>query len=486
MALLVLAVTSGSSRLEAAGIAYTKLATLGSIGSSIRSAPLLKGSELFVACYSGGSNSAGSVFAYNVSTENITHVYSFSGLFGVNGSSPQGGLALLGDVFYGTTVFGGTNTTEGVLFKLTPSGVYTKLLDFGGAIGGEPTETLAVSGDTLYGSTLTGGTYNWGSLFAATTNGAIVWTKMFDGTNGRHATQLIPLGDYLYGATFGGGVHSDGTTFRIKKDGTGFTTLYSFAGGSDGAYPYSLSLGWDGRMYGTTAGYAGDDDATVFYMGTNGIPTTVLHLTDGDYATGATLGPNGLIYATTRGTGKNGNAGRVYQLGTNGSALTLVTYPYPSQVVTQAYVAPITFGPDNRAYYGYYYSNSFVRLGFPMATALKIDTLTCTNTAYSWSAVAGQAYAVRQGDDVSTYSTIATVVPTNGVGQYVGRSFRTNTFTRLVVFTTNTMTGFDVAMTNGAVMRSSAWGPPVDQRDTNCVPRYVGGGSGDTNGPPSP
>ena len=50
---------------------------------------------------------------------------------------------------------------------------------------------------------------------------------------------LILSGNTLYGTTAGGGSHNLGTVFAIDTDGTGFTNLYSFTGGSDGAAPGS-------------------------------------------------------------------------------------------------------------------------------------------------------------------------------------------------------------------------------------------------------
>jgi hypothetical protein len=41
----------------------------------------------------------------------------------------------------------------------------------------------------------------------------------------------------------------------VNTDGTGFTTLYTFTGGTDGSAPCdSLIQGSDGRLYGTACG----------------------------------------------------------------------------------------------------------------------------------------------------------------------------------------------------------------------------------------
>jgi uncharacterized repeat protein (TIGR03803 family) len=59
----------------------------------------------------------------------------------------------------------------------------------------------------------------------------------------------------LYGTTFYGGASSHGVVFRLTQSGSGWisTPLYSFQGGSDGAYPYSgVTIGPDNALYGAT------------------------------------------------------------------------------------------------------------------------------------------------------------------------------------------------------------------------------------------
>ena len=65
------------------------------------------------------------------------------------------------------------------------------------------------------------------------------------GTNSDGAepqASLIISGNKLYGTTYGGGSSGGGTVFAVNTNGTGFTNLHSFTGGSDGTVPVGLIL----------------------------------------------------------------------------------------------------------------------------------------------------------------------------------------------------------------------------------------------------
>ncbi len=57
----------------------------------------------------------------------------------------------------------------------------------------------------------------------------------------------------LYGATLGGS-HNQGAIFKLTNRNSSWTLspLYSFAGGTDGAFPVGVTVGSDGRLYGAT------------------------------------------------------------------------------------------------------------------------------------------------------------------------------------------------------------------------------------------
>ena len=70
--------------------------------------------------------------------------------------------------------------------------------------------------------------------------------------DGASPTSLIQGSDgNFYGTTLFGGQFDYGTVFRITPLG-GETVVYSFAGGTDGAYPSTGLVEIAGNLYGTT------------------------------------------------------------------------------------------------------------------------------------------------------------------------------------------------------------------------------------------
>jgi uncharacterized repeat protein (TIGR03803 family) len=70
---------------------------------------------------------------------------------------------------------------------------------------------------------------------------------------------VIGFGGVLYGTTASGGASNNGTVFEVSPPGTPGdswkeTQIHVFTGGSDGSEPTALLLGWDGLLYGVTAG----------------------------------------------------------------------------------------------------------------------------------------------------------------------------------------------------------------------------------------
>ena len=87
--------------------------------------------------------------------------------------------------------------------------------------------------------------------------------------------------EYLYGTTNYGGASDTGVVFKLSPDGT-YRVLYSFVGGSDGAYPEaSLIADSISNLYGTTQGGGVFGNGVVFKLSDTGfvpaIPFSAFH-----------------------------------------------------------------------------------------------------------------------------------------------------------------------------------------------------------------
>jgi uncharacterized repeat protein (TIGR03803 family) len=253
-------------------------------------AALILGSDgcLYGCTAQGGTNDVsgggdGTIFKM---TTNGVLVWAIS-LNAANGRMPESALVQSSNgVLYGTTTAGGANNVSGggfgTVFSITTNGVITSLYSFtGGTDGYFPQAGLAVGPDGgLYGTTTGGGNtalndgLGFGTVFDITTNGSLTTLAAFDGTNGVSPQGTLALGsdDNFYGTTVRGGAGFPtgyGTIFRVTING-GLTSLLSFDGGADGAYPSAgLTQASPGVFYGTTMEGGTNDlgnggDGTVF------------------------------------------------------------------------------------------------------------------------------------------------------------------------------------------------------------------------------
>lgn len=204
--------------------------------------------------------------APSVTTYTLTTLYSFTDL--ADGSFPESGLVLgSGGSLFGTASSGGSGW--GSVFELTPNktGTWTEttLYNFtGGADGGNPLSELIIGkNNVLYGTTYAGGAHNFGTVFQLAPGAGGVWTpkvlySFAGGTDGAYPEAGLTLisSGALYGTTYGGGSSGLGTVFVLIPSLTGWTEkqLYSFKGGVDGANPLAdLVIGTGGVLFGTTS-----------------------------------------------------------------------------------------------------------------------------------------------------------------------------------------------------------------------------------------
>ena len=87
---------------------------------------------------------------------------------------------------------------------------------------------------------------------------------------------LVLSGHTLYGTAYNGGAKNFGDVFSINISGTGFTTLYSFTNGLDGAYPASGVLLSGNTLYGTASGGGTNGVGTIYRLVLPPPPTITL------------------------------------------------------------------------------------------------------------------------------------------------------------------------------------------------------------------
>ena len=183
--------------------------------------------------------------------------------------------------FYGTSDEGGAS-----IFKMTPAGVLTPLvlLTSNGATnkGNFITALMQGSDGNFYGTTSGGGAGDFGTVFKMTPAGVLTTLVEFTG-NGATNKGMFPQDGLMqgsdgnfYGTTFRGGASNEGTVFKMTPAGA-LTTLVEFTGNGGtkiGSLPSGcLMQGSDGNIYGTTCGahYVG----TVFRLRFGPTPRTL-------------------------------------------------------------------------------------------------------------------------------------------------------------------------------------------------------------------
>ena len=161
--------------ISTAGTNFAVLHTFAGITAGDGSAPnagvILSGNTLYGVTSQGGTNNDGTVFSINTDGSGYTVLHSFSGL----GQNPQGDLWLHGDTLYGTTLGNGT-TTQGSVFSIRTNGNNFTLFqtfphlestnNYTNTYGAELRGGLAMAGNVLYGSASLGGAYGNGTIFS--------------------------------------------------------------------------------------------------------------------------------------------------------------------------------------------------------------------------------------------------------------------------------------------------------------------------------
>ncbi len=248
--------------------------------------------NLYGTTFAGGQGDLGTVFELSPVTGggwSESTLYSFQG--GSDGIEPRDPVTLdQGGNIYGVTETGGgqgsCSGTDGcgTVFELTPnSGSWNEsILYTFTADAGVPTGGLALDqyGD-LYGVTNRGGYLalcggiGCGTVFTLEPYfGSWVFSLIYifqdltDGASPYGGLAVSKMG-VVYGTAASGGTFSSGTVFKVSNTQTEWveSTLYVFAGGTDGAYPGgNLILDVQGNLYGTTTSGGTYNQGTVFKL----------------------------------------------------------------------------------------------------------------------------------------------------------------------------------------------------------------------------
>jgi uncharacterized repeat protein (TIGR03803 family) len=130
--------------------------------------PVFKNGTLYgTTLYGGGFSVGGTVYAINAYTGEQKTLWGFYSNQDAN--SPNGPLVMVGNVVYGTSQFGGMYG-HGTIFSLnvTTNEEHVLYSFANGTDGGTPEGGLAHVKGMFYGTTSTGGSNNFGTVFAFT------------------------------------------------------------------------------------------------------------------------------------------------------------------------------------------------------------------------------------------------------------------------------------------------------------------------------
>ena len=280
---------------------------------------------LFGATYSGGISNFGTIFKISTNGSGFQVLHHFTG--GTDGKNPRADPIVASDgAIYGVTYFS-DSATRGTIYKINPDGSgYTVLHRFAGTPDGQQPAARLLQGSDgmLYGTTVFGGSSSqFGAIYKMSLDGSfylVIHVPQTGEGRSYQAGLCESANGFLYGTTYYGGSSGAGTVFRMDTSGNNYSTIRSFqTTGGDAQNPNTELLeDADGFLYGGAyAGGAGG--GALFKLKNDGTEYAVLRsctsLATGDFSTPNSLirHSNGLLYGTMQ-WGGSGAAGCVYAL----------------------------------------------------------------------------------------------------------------------------------------------------------------------------
>jgi uncharacterized repeat protein (TIGR03803 family) len=234
--------------------------------------------------------------------------------------------------FYATTPYV-SSTNPGTIVQLS-AGLFvaTVLHTFNPATEGSSSSGL-VEGPNglLYGVTAISG--GGGVFFSISTTGTftVLHTYASDVLGTVYAQPTLGSDGNFYVVSQGGGAHGDGAVVQITPDG-GYSTIYSFTGGTDGNQPQSgLVETAPGTFYGAAYGGGAHSEGDIYKLvvtGNTAAFTDVHDLVSSEGAQPAAtliVGKNGNLYGTAGGGG-SADVGTIFEMTTAGSLTKLYDF----------------------------------------------------------------------------------------------------------------------------------------------------------------
>jgi len=313
--------------------------------------------------------------------QSFTVLHEFTG--GADGSNPYSSLAMdrAGNL-YGVAPFGGNQqlceTQDGIgcgtLFKLSRRGsgwIFSTLYEFSsGAGGSNPIGTPYIASDgSIYGTTDAGGNQDCRDMFGDgcgtvfhmrpqptfCRSASCPWTntvlyRFTGGSDGNdpYAGVVLDSAGNVYGTTYAGGSSQLGVAYEVSPSGSGWSesTIHTFAGGNDGARPFSAPIfDGSGNLYGTTAdggGCGGDNGCGTVYQlmsSGSGWSENILYNFSGGYGlsvAGLIFDPAGNLYGTF--TSPDNGA---FELSPAGASWTFTALYVDQSIPIRAFYSPL-------------------------------------------------------------------------------------------------------------------------------------------------
>jgi uncharacterized repeat protein (TIGR03803 family) len=245
-----------------------------------------------------GPANYGTVFSLS-STGKISVIHTFT--FGMGGATPWAAPVEGPDGnFYGTTAAGGIDEA-GIVYKITPTGVFTNLhtFDFRGD-GGNPLSGLTLGTDgNFYGTSWANGNAPdcappCGTIYKITSGGVFSLLHTFVGSDG--SGLQVPVTQHTDGKFYGtasfGGTNGEGTAYSLDMGLGPFLHLQNSIGGA-GSVVYILGTGLAGTsaitFNGVAAKFVLSSDTLVVATVPAGATSGPVHATT----------PNGVLVSNT-------------------------------------------------------------------------------------------------------------------------------------------------------------------------------------------